>query len=107
LASGDVVSNMCFSIASGTVNIQPAAGVTVMINYLTCDTANGILGGVNEAGVPISYIMHNLDNSGTDTTSVQDWIDKFNLRLFINNTQFVYVGTSSGAIKFSYGAIEL
>jgi hypothetical protein len=107
LASGDVVSNFVLSIASGTVDIQPAAGVTVMINYLTCDTANGICGGVNEAGVPISYIMHNLDSSGSDTTNVQNWIDKFNLRLFMNNTQFIYLGTSSGAIKFSYGAIEL
>jgi len=106
MASGDVFSNMAQTVTSpATITIQPAATVSVMINYISTDSVNTELWG-NHAGL-LSYAMFQNDGTGTGTKVVQNWQNNTNMRLFLTNGDFMLVVSTAGAVKFSYSGIEV
>jgi len=106
MAAGDIFSNMAQTVTNpATITIQPAASVSVMINYISTDSANTQLWG-NHAGL-LSYAMFQNDGNGAGTSVVLNWQNNNNMKLFLTNSDYILVLPSAGAVKFSYSGIEL
>lgn len=99
MASGDVFANMYLPIAGGsTVAVQPAAGVSVVI---TCITGGGPgvarIRGTNAAG----------STADLKTAIVEYQISIWNMKLFINNSQYITLIPDGAAVDYAYSGIEL
>ena len=103
MAAGDVFVNMYTLMGTGNFDIQPAAGVTVMITFM---------GTNNAGGSSASYLGRNATGSG-----VSGWIDPnisgnslktfTNGKIFINNTQYIRVDGDNVNNYVSYSGMEI
>jgi len=108
LASGDVISSMYTPVASGAyLDVQPAAGVSVLITFLTADflAGNPRFRGKNAAGSS-STNLQAAGNAGK-TEDIRIWNKGLNMKLFINNSEFFQLHANAGAVVFAYAGIEL
>ena len=103
MASGDVFSNMCFSTTFTAV--QPAAGVSVLITFVACDSDNGRMGGNNSGA--LSYDMTFPNGAGGNTLILRNFPAVGTMKLFVTNTQYIYFSSGAGAVKFSYSGVEM
>ena len=104
MTAGDVFSSS-FS-TSGAVSVQPSADV--MVSWIMCNSDNGRLdlGGGNYAR---SAEQSNGGSSPSSSTFISKWTGGLmtNMKLFLTNSTFISLNSSSGSVKFFYSGIEI
>ena len=93
MASGDIVAGQPQVINPGSVNIQPAASVNIMITTLICTNSSGQM---------------TTGSTGNVLPSPLDFENGCgNLKLFLTNTNYVGLYSLAGTVRFLYAGIEL
>ena len=110
MAAGDAFVNMHIPIAAASsVDIQPAAGVQVMISFMgagfTATAWNCIFNGKNAVGSMQMGLATGADNTSGE---IRRQIFANNSKLFINNSQyFSFSNTGAVTEHFAYSGIEV
>lgn len=106
MAAGDIFSNMSIPI-TGTVDVQPAAGVQVMISFIG-GSATGAqflhFGGKNAVGNTGTY---DTGYGAGNTTELRTIQTSFNMKMFITNSQYFILIADAGTHNMSYSGIEI
>ncbi len=92
MAVGDVVNGI--NAASGTFNFQPAVGVECVI--LTCSGGNTSMGNGITNGTAVSRTDYSFSG-----TSAQGGRNPHNMKLCINNTNYLYTATNTYPSAYS------
>jgi len=79
---GDVV-NQLNPVVSATLTFQPAAGVEVMVSTI------GVVGG-------IFYLTNGVNNGYLSVASSGQTATSVNVKMFINNTNYLHIALSGG-----------
>lgn len=103
MAAGDVFSDHYFPATTAGVDVQPAAGVQVMITFITANTNNTRLVMKNSSGSFNAYVPTGTASSDAMT----DGRINFNMKLFLTNSEYIQFKPSSGTYYFAYSGIEI
>ena len=102
MATGDVFVNMYTGIGTGSMDIRPASGVTVMITFIGTDgTSYGpLLGGRNSTGYnPNRQWVLTQNDSRLHTLQ--------NCKIFINNSEYIHAKGAHSHNYVSYSGVEI
>lgn len=107
MASGDIFSDMRLDTSGGTIDVQPAASVNVVITFIGGTEHSQILG-KNSVG---SFIMSANKNDGSNAinkyTLQSGYYTTSQTKLFLTNDQYIAFESGSGQSYFAYSGIEL
>ncbi len=95
MAVGDVISGI-FTTAGVYHDFQPAAGVEIIITAVIGSNANQLIAGLND-GTTLSSSM---------TSYTTNWSHNANMKIGINNTNYLTIYVNSGPPP-SYTGIQI
>jgi len=109
MASGDVFANLNFDVTDGSiVTVQPAVGVQICVTFVSCqNNAYLSFGGENSTGQLSDGFTSGLNGTGARNVSMAQMDQSWNIKLFINNSQYLYFRCSDTTRDFAYSGIEI
>ena len=103
MSAGDVFASQ--PVTSGTVSMQPAASVSVMITNIMCSTDNADL------QTPAGYSMKGAaaadSTNSTTFLAKMGWTITTGGRIFMTNAVYFNLRSFSGTTGFAYSGIEI
>lgn len=104
MTSGDVFSSNFTT--SSTVSLQPANDV--MLTSILCSTNDGRID-INGANYAMQAEQTNGGSAPAGTQSLVKWTggSLLNMKLFLTNSTFISLNSSSTGVRFMYSGIEL
>ena len=104
MATGDVFADHYTAVVLAGIDIQPAAGVQVLISYITANDANTRIRFKNSTGTFDAFVP----TGTTSDNSMPAGRMNQNMKLFLTNTEYINLGSSSATTRYvAYSGIEI
>jgi len=108
MASGDVFANLNLPVTEGSpIDVQPAADVQICLTFIGSSNNTWLsFGGKNSVGTLAAFTT-GLNGTGAVNSVIAQMSQTFNMKLFINNSQYIFFTSGDVTRNVAYSGIEI